>query len=83
MDSRQAGMTIKEEIMPKKKTGAKVSRKVDKGKKDLTAPQDSSDRHIVKMVRSEEDAQGGPLTAEVHPDEVENFKQAGWKVKEK
>lgn len=35
---------------------------------------------LVKMVRSEQDAQGGPTSAEVHPDEVENFKIGGWTV---
>ena len=32
----------------------------------------------VAMVRSEEAANGGPTTADVHPDEVENFKKGGW-----
>ena len=37
----------------------------------------------VKMVRSEEDAKGGPTTADVHPSEVESWEAAGWKIKEK
>lgn len=35
----------------------------------------------VKMYRGEEDAKGGPINAEVHPSEVENWKAAGWKTK--
>ena len=35
------------------------------------------------MIRSKEDAKGGPLIADVHPDEVENFKKYGWKEKKK
>lgn len=31
------------------------------------------------MERSAEDAKGGPLTADVHPDEVANYEKAGWK----
>ena len=34
----------------------------------------------VRMTRSEQEAQGGPITADVHPDEVENYKHAGWVV---
>ena len=37
---------------------------------------------LVKMVRSEEAAAGGPLTADVHPDEVANYAQAGFVVEE-
>lgn len=33
----------------------------------------------IRMERSAEDADGGPLTADVHPDEVANFEKAGWK----
>ena len=33
----------------------------------------------VKMTRLEEDAQGGPITADVHPDEVGNYEKAGWR----
>lgn len=38
---------------------------------------------LVKMTRSEQDAQGGPTAADVHPDEVDNFKKGGWRVVEK
>lgn len=37
----------------------------------------------VKMTRTEEAAAGGPTEADVHPDEVENFKSGGWEVKGK
>jgi len=30
------------------------------------------------MKRKHPQHPGGPLTADVHPDEVENFAQAGW-----
>jgi hypothetical protein len=32
----------------------------------------------VRMKRQEHDAQGGPLTADVHPDEVEKYAATGW-----
>lgn len=32
----------------------------------------------VRMVRSEEDAKGGPTTADVHPAEVDNYRAGGW-----
>jgi len=34
----------------------------------------------VPMIRAEEDANGGPTAADVHPDEVENYKTGGWQV---
>lgn len=37
---------------------------------------------MVKMRRIEPIHPGGPKTADVHPDEVENFKAAGWHVPE-
>ncbi len=33
---------------------------------------------LIKMVRSEEAAAGGPLTADVHPDEAANYALAGF-----
>jgi hypothetical protein len=38
---------------------------------------------LVLMTRSENDANGGPTTADVHPDEVLNWIAYGWSVKEK
>jgi len=32
----------------------------------------------VRMVRSEEDAKGGPVKADVHPAEVDNYRAGGW-----
>jgi hypothetical protein len=40
------------------------------------------DIQLIKMVRSEEAAAGGPLTADVHPDEVANYTRAGFVVPE-
>lgn len=34
--------------------------------------------NTVKMIRSEEIAGGGPITADVHPDEVSNYARGGW-----
>lgn len=36
----------------------------------------------VRMKRDESAANGGPLTADVHPDEVENYKLGGFVVDE-
>jgi hypothetical protein len=33
---------------------------------------------LVRMVRTEEMAQGGPVEANVHPDEVANYALGGW-----
>ncbi len=32
----------------------------------------------VKMIRDEEQFPEGPYTADVHPDEVENYRVGGW-----
>ena len=37
---------------------------------------------LVPMTRSEADAKGGPITADVHPDEVSNYAAGGWRIKE-
>jgi hypothetical protein len=34
--------------------------------------------HTVRMYRSADAAQGGPTEADVHPDEVENYRAAGF-----
>lgn len=36
---------------------------------------------LVAMFRNENEFPAGPLTAEVHPLEVENYKQGGWLIK--
>jgi hypothetical protein len=38
----------------------------------------TTDNKLVRMIRSKELAGNGPTTADVHPDEVDNYKQAGW-----
>lgn len=37
---------------------------------------------LVKMVRREPQFEGAPVTADVHPDEIENYAKAGWEVVE-
>ena len=49
--------------------------------KEKTEIKEKKASGLIAMIRTEEDAKGGPVTADVHPDEVENFKLAGWKVK--
>lgn len=34
----------------------------------------------LQMVRDEPQFPGGPVTADVHPDEVANFQRAGWRL---
>ncbi len=34
----------------------------------------------VRMWRSDEDAQGGPTVADVHPAEVESYRAGGWRT---
>jgi len=36
----------------------------------------------IKMRRDEPTHEGGPVEADVHPDEVENWKAYGWRVVE-
>ena len=47
------------------------------------AKQEAPRVDLIAMIRSKEDAKGGPLTADVHPSEVENWKKTGWKEKQK
>ncbi|HKX32092.1 MAG TPA: hypothetical protein VJ302_30680 [Blastocatellia bacterium] len=35
---------------------------------------------LVKMVRPQPQFPGGPITADVHPDEVANYLAGGWSV---
>lgn len=35
---------------------------------------------LVRMHRTPEDASGGSLDADVHPDEVGNYAAAGWRI---
>lgn len=36
--------------------------------------------NLVKMIREEPQRSGGPLTADVHPDEVVNYQRGGWQI---
>lgn len=38
-------------------------------------------KKTVAMVRDEPMMEGGPVTADVHPDEVENWRAVGWRQK--
>lgn len=38
---------------------------------------------LIQMIRTIEDTKGGPVKADVHPDEVENYKKGGWIIEEK
>lgn len=33
---------------------------------------------LIRMYRSEAAANGGPVVADVHPDEIENYERGGW-----
>lgn len=46
------------------------------------APSGNPPVHLVKMARPAEASGDGPLTADVHPDEVENFQVGGWQIAE-
>lgn len=41
-----------------------------------------SEPRLIRMVRSAEQAQGGPIQADVHPAEVEHYKAAGFAAAE-
>ena len=41
-----------------------------------------AESRLIRMVRSAEQAQGGPTQADVHPAEVEQYKAAGFTVAE-
>lgn len=51
------------------------------GDQDLQADADEPIK-TVQMIRPEDRAAGGPVIADVHPDEVENWKVHGWMIKE-
>lgn len=53
-----------------------------KNSKDAQPAQQDAPRGaaLVQMERTAEDARGGSLTADVHPDEVANYAAAGWRV---
>jgi len=47
-----------------------------------TAQQDQQGIEFVVMVRDEPEFPGGPLSAEVHPDEVGNWLVLDWRLEE-
>ncbi len=55
---------------------------------EKAAKQEAQKKTTIKMTRSVEDAQGGStekaakLEADVHPEEIENYKKGGWKAEE-
>lgn len=42
------------------------------------APQETQELTLLIMVRDEPEFLGGPLSADVHPDEVDNWLALGW-----
>ncbi len=52
------------------------------GAEQTPAQQDQQDVELVVMVRDEPEFPGGPLSAEVHPDEVDNWLALDWRLEE-
>jgi len=55
------------------------------GAEQTPAQQDQQDQQgveLVVMVRDEPEFPGGPLSAEVHPDEVDNWLALDWRLEE-
>jgi hypothetical protein len=50
-----------------------------RAKKDAEAPQNDGEIAFVMMKRDPE-AYPAPHTAQVHPDEVENYRPGGWEI---
>ncbi|HFY9996525.1 TPA: hypothetical protein ACIIU4_004659 [Citrobacter freundii] len=46
------------------------------------AQQESTGNELVVMVRDTPEFPGGPLSAEVHPDEVDNWLALDWRLEE-
>lgn len=44
------------------------------------APQETQELTLLIMVRGEPEFPGGPLSADVHPDEVDNWLALGWQL---
>ena len=65
------------------KNPLKAKKRSDPEKPPEKVQEQSKSSGFVEMFRSEEDAMGGPTTANVHPSEVESWKAAGWKTNEK
>ncbi len=52
------------------------------GAEQTPAQQDQQSVELVVMVRDEPEFPGGPLSAEVHPDEVDNWLALDWRLEE-
>ncbi|MRR56958.1 MAG: hypothetical protein EG824_01915 [Deltaproteobacteria bacterium] len=42
----------------------------------------TAETKLVRMVRTPEMAKGGPVVADVHPDEVANYALGGWVIEQ-
>jgi len=42
----------------------------------------SAEIETIPMVRELKPGQSGPVTADVHPNEIDNWKHAGWRIEE-
>ncbi len=52
------------------------------GAEQTPAQQDQQSVELVVMARDEPEFPGGPLSAEVHPDEVDNWLALDWRLEE-
>lgn len=52
------------------------------GAEQIPAQQDQPGIELVAMVRDTPEFPGGPLSAEVHPDEVDNWLALDWRLEE-
>lgn len=52
------------------------------GAEQTPAQQDQQGVALVVMVRDEPEFPGGPLSSEVHPDEVDNWLALDWRLEE-
>jgi len=52
------------------------------GAEQTPAQQDQQGVELVVMVRDEPEFLGGPLSAEVHPDEVDNWLALDWRLED-
>ncbi|ALZ96760.1 hypothetical protein APT61_12330 [Leclercia adecarboxylata] len=52
------------------------------GAEQTPAQQDQQSVELVVMVRDEPEFPGGPLSAEVHPDEADNWLALDWRLEE-
>ena len=66
-----AGLTKEQRA---EREAAKLATDTAQPNPDLQEPQ------LLIMVRDEPEFPGGPLSAEVHPDEVENWLALGWQL---